>query len=186
MQHHDPDPAHTAAITAGVERAIARLLSSPDLDGPFFAAIRQGVRDGSGTSAPPLRHASRRARGLSRHNCGIRIACENQARRTNSRFQTGPVRKSHGRPKGWAETQELARQQGPAAIRALVEALKRPNTQVQAAVALLDRGFGRPVALHEITHHVDAMRLTDAELTALAAAGWPQHDGEDDLSPPVH
>ena len=57
MQHPDPDPDHAAAIAAGVERAITRLLSSPDLDGPFFAAIRQGVRDGIwhlGTAAPDM------------------------------------------------------------------------------------------------------------------------------------
>ena len=38
-----PEPdVTTTAITAGIERAITRLLSSPDL----LAAIRQGVRDG--------------------------------------------------------------------------------------------------------------------------------------------
>jgi hypothetical protein len=38
----EPDPEHIAAISAGVERAITRLFSSPDL----ADAIRQGVRDG--------------------------------------------------------------------------------------------------------------------------------------------
>ena len=45
MQHPDPDPEHVAAITAGVERAITRLLSSPDRDSQLFDAIRQGARD---------------------------------------------------------------------------------------------------------------------------------------------
>jgi hypothetical protein len=41
----------------GVERAITRLLSTPDLDGPFYAAVRQGVRDAIwnlGTSAADM------------------------------------------------------------------------------------------------------------------------------------
>ena len=114
-----------------------------------------------------------------------RTAVTNRAAPSTA-FKPGRSGNPGGRPKGWAETQELARQHGPAAIRALVEALKRPSTQVQAAVALLDRGFGRPVQAHEITHHVDARHLTDAELTALAAAGMAAADGEDDLSPPIH
>jgi hypothetical protein len=86
-----------------------------------------------------------------------------------------------------ADIQELARQHGPEAIHTLVACLKDPKHKVAAAIALLDRGFGRPVATHEINHHVDAMRLSDTELSAIAAAGMAVADGEDDdLSPPVH
>jgi len=63
--HHqpDPDPAHIAAIAAGVERAVTQLLTSPDLDSQICEAIRQGIRDGLwhlGTAAadmPPVGHA---------------------------------------------------------------------------------------------------------------------------------
>jgi hypothetical protein len=91
-----------------------------------------------------------------------------------------------GRPRVVADIQDLARQHGPEAIRALAECLKDPKQKVAAACALLDRGYGKPIATHEITHHVDAMRLSDAELTALAAAGMAAADGEDELSLPVH
>jgi hypothetical protein len=42
MPEHDIS---AAAITAGVERAITKLLSAPDLDGAFYDAVRQGTRD---------------------------------------------------------------------------------------------------------------------------------------------
>jgi hypothetical protein len=87
-----------------------------------------------------------------------------------------------------ADIQDLARQHGPEAIHTLVACLKDPKHKVAAAIALLDRGFGKPVATHEINHHTDALRLSDAELTALAAAGMAiaADDEDDDLSPPVH
>jgi hypothetical protein len=40
--------------------------------------------------------------------------------------------------------QELARTATPAAIKALVDALNSPRERVSAAVALLDRGWGKP------------------------------------------
>ena len=48
-----------------------------------------------------------------------------------------------GRPKTIADMQELARKHTPEAITALVAALKVPQTRVPAAVALLDRGWGK-------------------------------------------
>jgi hypothetical protein len=38
----------------------------------------------------------------------------------------------------------LARQHAPEAIQALVDALKDPDRAIPAAIALLDRGYGRP------------------------------------------
>ena len=38
MPEHD---INAAAITAGVERAITKLLTAPDLDGAFYDAVRQ-------------------------------------------------------------------------------------------------------------------------------------------------
>jgi len=49
-----------------------------------------------------------------------------------------------GRPRVLADIQTLARQHAPAAVEALVEALKDPKTKVPAAIALLDRAWGRP------------------------------------------
>jgi hypothetical protein len=46
-----------------------------------------------------------------------------------------------GRPRG---IEALAREHTPEAIAALVRALKRPAHAVPAAVALLDRGWGKP------------------------------------------
>ena len=110
-----------------------------------------------------------------------------QVRRGNPNWVKGGASpNAGGRPRVVADIQDLARQHGPEAIHTLVECLKDPKHKVAAACALLDRGFGKPIATHEITHHADAMRLSDAELTALAAAGLAAADGEDDLSPPIH
>ena len=52
-----------------------------------------------------------------------------------------------GRPKVAAEVRELARQQAPDAIAALVRIMmegKSDAARVSAAVALLDRGWGKP------------------------------------------
>ena len=49
-----------------------------------------------------------------------------------------------GRPKASLDIQALARQHTPEAIAALVDALANPRERVSAAVALLDRGWGRP------------------------------------------
>src|SRR5689334_24517326 len=48
-----------------------------------------------------------------------------------------------GRPRVVADIQTLARQHAPAAVQALVEALSDPKTKVPAAVAILDRAYGR-------------------------------------------
>jgi hypothetical protein len=48
----------------------------------------------------------------------------------------------------------LARPHAPAAIAALVDALKDPDRAIAAAIALLDRGFGRPA--QAITATVDS------------------------------
>ena len=50
-----------------------------------------------------------------------------------------------GRPKAALDIQALAREHTPDAIRALVAALANPRERVAAAVALLDRGWGKPI-----------------------------------------
>jgi hypothetical protein len=111
-----------------------------------------------------------------------------QVRRGNPNWVKGGASpNAGGRPRVVADIQDLARQHGPEAIHTLVECLKDPKHKVAAACALLDRGFGKPIATHEINHHTDAMRLSDAELTALAATGMAvADDSEDEPSPPVH
>lgn len=60
------------------------------------------------------------------------------------RFVKGQSGNPGGRPKAALDVQELARAHTPDAIRALVDALNSPRERVSAAVALLDRGWGKP------------------------------------------
>lgn len=54
-----------------------------------------------------------------------------------------------GRPRAALDIQALARGHTTDAIRALVAALSNPRERVAAAVALLDRGWGKPVTTIE-------------------------------------
>jgi hypothetical protein len=64
---------------------------------------------------------------------------------------------------------ELARAHTTEAIQALVEALKDPRSKVPAAMALLDRGYGRPEQTHTIRQITTIADLSDDELAAIAA-----------------
>ena len=64
--------------------------------------------------------------------------------RSSTTFQPGQSGNPSGRPKKDADIEFLAKQHTPEAISALVAALKSPKERVPAAVALLDRGWGRP------------------------------------------
>lgn len=61
-------------------------------------------------------------------------------------FEKGQSGNPGGRPKESAEVKALAREHGPAAIAKLVELMNcgSPRTEVAAAQALLDRGYGKP------------------------------------------
>jgi hypothetical protein len=72
-----------------------------------------------------------------------------------------------GRPRAAANVQALARVHTEAAIETLVSCLTDPKLKVQAAVALLDRGWGKPA--QEIVSQDDAQSLSFLHLTAARA-----------------
>lgn len=74
--------------------------------------------------------------------------------------------------------QEWARQHTEEAIRALVEALQSPSLKVQAATALLDRGYGRPIQTTNMRVVRNWDDLTDEEVASLAALA-DQEDAKD-------
>jgi len=67
------------------------------------------------------------------------------------KFQKGQSGNSGGRPKEDQRVNELAREYTDAAIAKLAELMKWPDdprVQLNAAVALLDRAYGRPAQAH--------------------------------------
>ena len=66
--------------------------------------------------------------------------------KSRTSFAPGQSGNPGGRPRAALDVQALARERTPAAIERLAEALNDPDSRVavSAAVALLDRGWGRP------------------------------------------
>ena len=71
-------------------------------------------------------------------------------------FQKGQSGNPGGRPKAERSVRDLAQQYTAEAVEALVDVVRtgKPAERVQAATALLDRGWGRPSTAIEMTSTV--------------------------------
>jgi hypothetical protein len=74
----------------------------------------------------------------------LRLAKWTKGNGPRTKFQPGQSGNPGGRPKLVDDIHALARPHAPAAIEALVKALSDPDRCIPAAIALLDRGFGKP------------------------------------------
>ena len=98
----------------------------------------------------------------------------------------GPSPNPGGRPKGTAHVAVLARQYTEEAILKLVAIMRNSKAtttaQTQAAIALIDRGYGRPAQATEVTlRRENVIDLTTEELLAIASGV-----GDDDVELPTH
>ena len=91
------------------------------------------------------------------------------SRSINGRFVAGVSGNPGGRPKELAGIRELAAQHTEAAISALAKALDDPKTSVAAAVALLDRAWGRPQQAIELSQPDHAEQVEAPDIMALIA-----------------
>jgi hypothetical protein len=92
-----------------------------------------------------------------------------------------------GRPRIIRDVIELSRQHTEASIEALFKSLADPRTRVAAAVALLERGWGKPLQTVEsnvtISGGIDAPIIPEtleewlarrhADLDAMGTTAWP-------------
>jgi hypothetical protein len=88
-------------------------------------------------------------------------------------FQKGKSGNPGGRPKAAHSIQELARKHAPEAVKTLVDIAKKgtPGARVSAAIALLDRGYGKPpqFSSNDTSQFRKAVEMPDDELAAIAA-----------------
>ena len=110
-----------------------------------------------------------------------------------ARFQKGVSGNPGGRPKIKVDMRERVRVHAGAAIDTLLAVMSDskapPAARVSAAIAILDRGYGRPAqaVYQQVTRHAD--ELSDAELIAIATGGESGADAESDADgadEPVH
>lgn len=96
--------------------------------------------------------------------------------KSSTTFQKGQSGNPKGRSPVVKGLQALARDHTESAVQALVDALKVSTTRVPAAVALLDRGYGRPLQTQNLRVIRGLADLSDEELSAIA----DDTTGEDD------
>ena len=88
-------------------------------------------------------------------------------------FQRGTSGNPGGRPKAAHSSQELARKHAPDAIETLAEIAREgtPGARVSAAVALLDRGYGKPPQFNtnDAGSFKRAVEMSDDELATIVA-----------------
>lgn len=85
------------------------------------------------------------------------------------RFVKGVSGNPGGRPAQLAGLRELAAAHTEAAIAALAKALDDPKTSVAAAVALLDRAWGKPQQAIELSQPDHAKQVEAPDIMALIA-----------------
>src|ERR1700753_537062 len=94
-------------------------------------------------------------------------------------FVKGQSGNPAGRPKLEHDVAKLAKQHGPAAIRRLAEWMESDNAKasVQAAQALLDRGFGKALQTVEHSGAVTMRRADEMADDELAAVLEDRYEG---------
>lgn len=97
----------------------------------------------------------------------------------------GPSPNPDGRPKVARTIRDLARSHGTEAFEKLLEHMRgtNPELSMRAALAVLERGFGRPAQVltmssdDELPHGHDENELTGAALEALQALALGRTEG---------
>ena len=88
-------------------------------------------------------------------------------------FQPGSSGNPGGRPRAAHSIQELARKHAPEAIKTLADIAKNgtPGARVSAAIALLDRAYGKAptFSTSDTQAFKRAIDMTDDELAAIAS-----------------
>ena len=91
----------------------------------------------------------------------------------NGRFQPSRSGNPGGRPRATHSIQELAREHAPEAIQTLADIAKHgtPGARVSAAIALLDRAYGKAptFSTSDTQAFKRAVDMTDDELAAIAS-----------------
>lgn len=86
-------------------------------------------------------------------------------------FRPGQSGNPGGRPKDTDDVRQMAQRHTPEAITRLVAWMRseNPKASVTASLALIERGYGRPLQPMDITQRtkLDLTRLSDSELSAL-------------------
>jgi hypothetical protein len=104
-------------------------------------------------------------------------------------FKPGQSGNPDGKPKIIIEVARAAREHTTQAIETLVKAMGTERApwaaRVNAACAILDRGWGRAPQTIEIHRRTDPKSLTDEHLAAIAASGIDAPTSSDDAAAPA-